>query len=524
MMSVLIVDDEVIIADGISEMVQETFDGRLAVYRTYSAEDAQRIILGMPVDILLTDIDMPVTSGLQLHQWVTFRWPLCKVLFLTGYSDFTYARQALEQHAFAYLLKSDGDQKIVEALERAIAEINAEESKLLADPRLQKARPAYIKECVNQLLHTANITLEQIVQWFNGWDLQISLDRPVFFGIGILNGVECSISDAISAVESLSGERMHCLCTEINPRTIAIMAQTISEPDIMLFSGILEMTQRMLRTERDADLTILYCTDEEKLECLSVAYNRLLRAVERICPNSGEHIGISPDSVPSAQESGALLGLPDVIRQIRECDDYLTTGQEALYFSEMLAVWNQVAASADMEYATMVYHTLLMMIDASMQNYPEARQEYESLRRQGAQLREPKDWRMMKRETDALARQVFVAQRSKTVNRRDALVREVNEYIQGHLSEDLSLIQIAGAVNFHPAYLSRIYKESTHMGLSEYISGQRLAVACKLLRETHNRITDIGSSLGFNSATYFTRFFKKQKGVSPQEYRDRFLT
>lgn len=520
MMSVLIVDDEQIIADGISEMVQEAFDGRLAVYHTYSAAEAQRIIMQEPVDILLTDIDMPEISGLQLHEWVIKRWPLCKVLFLTGYGDFAYARRALEQHAFAYLLKSDGDQQIISALNRAIAEINAEESRLLTDPRLQRARPAYIKECVHRLLHANELSAEQITQWFNGWDIRISLEAPVFFAIGIINGQASAAVDAISAVESLSEARMRTLVTEINPSLIAVLAQTPEAPDLMLFSGILATAQRMLKTEKNADLTVLYCEDREDWVQLSGAYQRLLRAVERICPSVGEHIAVSREDVQKPQPVSGLHGLTDVIRQIRECDDYLTTGQEALYFSEMQRIWDQVAAAADPEYATMVYHTVLMMIDASMLNFSEAREAYEAARRNAKGML---NWRQLRDQANALARHVFLAQRTKTIDRREALIREVNEFIVKNLSGDLSLTRIAAAVNFHPAYLSRIYKESTQIGLSEYIWEQRLQMACKLLRETHIRVVDIGVQLGFNSATYFTRFFKKHKGISPQEYRDRFL-
>lgn len=500
MMSVLIVDDEVIIADGIAQMVQEAFDGRLAVYRAYSASEAQRIIMNKPVDILLTDIDMPEMSGLQLHAWVTQRWPLCKVLFLTGYSDFAYARQALEQRAFAYLLKSDGDRKTIDALERAIREVDEEASRLLKAPRLQPVQPDYIKQCVHQLLNAASLQEEQIPAWFRGWSVPISFEQPVFFAIGIVNGEDVTPGDAISVIESPAEGRMRCLVTEMNPCMVAILAQTTPLPDLMLFSGLLETAQRMLRTDKQADLTVLYAAEETPWVQLPAAYQRLLRAVERIYPSAGEHIAVAHDAQPEDACSAGGRDLKDIVHQIRECEVYLTAGKDALYFSEMRRVWKRVAASRDPEYAAAVYHTVLSSIESGSPRQAKAR---------------------MDGTMDELAYQVLRAQRGKTASRRDTLIREVNQFIQAHLSEDISLTQIAAAVNFHPAYLSRIYKESTHMGLSEYIGAQRLSTACELLRETHLKVVDIGRRLGFNSATYFTRFFKKHQGVSPQEYRDR---
>ncbi|MBQ9008218.1 MAG: DNA-binding response regulator, partial [Clostridia bacterium] len=74
-------------------------------------------------DLLLTDINMPDTSGLELHKRILERWSQCRVIYLTGYSDFEYARTALDQHAFAYVLKGEGDDYLISTIERAMEEI-----------------------------------------------------------------------------------------------------------------------------------------------------------------------------------------------------------------------------------------------------------------------------------------------------------------------------------------------------------------------------------------------------------------
>lgn len=95
MESLLIVDDEVIIADGLYHMLQEVFQDRLEVRRRYSRDEACAVLNRNRVDILLTDIEMPGASGLELHRMVRERWPMTRVIYLTGYSDFDYARRAL---------------------------------------------------------------------------------------------------------------------------------------------------------------------------------------------------------------------------------------------------------------------------------------------------------------------------------------------------------------------------------------------------------------------------------------------
>lgn len=127
MRTLLIVDDEMLIADGLHDMLRKAFDGRLNVLCRYSASAALETAAAQPVDLLLTDINMPNTSGLELHRAIQGMYPDCRVIYLTGYSDFEYARTALDQRAFAYLLKGEGDDVVVSTVARALETIGEAE-------------------------------------------------------------------------------------------------------------------------------------------------------------------------------------------------------------------------------------------------------------------------------------------------------------------------------------------------------------------------------------------------------------
>ena len=83
------------------------------------------------------------------------------------------------------------------------------------------------------------------------------------------------------------------------------------------------------------------------------------------------------------------------------------------------------------------------------------------------------------------------------------------------------MARIAESV-FNPSYLSRCYKQLTGRNLSEYIHSAKLEAAVALLVQTPLKIGEIALRLGFESALYFTAFFRKMKDVSPQEYRDTY--
>ena len=126
MRTLMIVDDEMLIADGLRGMLAEAFRDRLNVVCCYSAATAMETAAKEPVDILLTDINMPNTTGLELHRAIRELHPGCRVIYLTGYSDFDYARTALAQQAFAYILKGEGDDVVTDTIEKALEKVNEE--------------------------------------------------------------------------------------------------------------------------------------------------------------------------------------------------------------------------------------------------------------------------------------------------------------------------------------------------------------------------------------------------------------
>lgn len=125
MYSILIVDDETVILEGLREAVEESALPLKEIRTASSADEALRLYEQTPFDILLTDISMPQMDGLEMVGRMKKIWPHTAVIFLTGFQDFEYAREALRLHSFDYLLKPMPDEELTERLKAVIEALDS---------------------------------------------------------------------------------------------------------------------------------------------------------------------------------------------------------------------------------------------------------------------------------------------------------------------------------------------------------------------------------------------------------------
>jgi AraC-like DNA-binding protein/ligand-binding sensor protein len=104
-------------------------------------------------------------------------------------------------------------------------------------------------------------------------------------------------------------------------------------------------------------------------------------------------------------------------------------------------------------------------------------------------------------------------------NAEPPVIARAKQYIQDNQAEDLSLGQVAKAVNTSTFYFCKIFKKFTGLNFTDYVSRVRIEKAKNLLLNPNVRISEIAYAIGFQSLTHFNRVFKKILGQSPTEYR-----
>jgi AraC-like DNA-binding protein/ligand-binding sensor protein len=119
-----------------------------------------------------------------------------------------------------------------------------------------------------------------------------------------------------------------------------------------------------------------------------------------------------------------------------------------------------------------------------------------------------------------LSNQVFIQQE----NAEPPVIKRAREYIHDHQAEELSLHQVAKAVNMSTFYFCKMFKKVTGINFTDYVARVRIEKSKNLLLNPNLRVSEIAFEVGFQSLTHFNRVFKKLLGQSPTDYRAQLLT
>jgi YesN/AraC family two-component response regulator len=116
-----------------------------------------------------------------------------------------------------------------------------------------------------------------------------------------------------------------------------------------------------------------------------------------------------------------------------------------------------------------------------------------------------------------ISNQIVVQQQ----NEEPPVITRAKEYITEHQAENLTLGEVAKAVNTSTFYFCKIFRKVTGLNFTDYVSRVRIEKAKNLLLNRNLRVSEIAYEVGFQSLTHFNRVFKKILGVSPTQYRTR---
>ena len=527
MRKVLVVDDEPIIVRGLLSRLEDSgLD--IDLYKAGNGEEALGILAETRMDIVVSDVKMPGMDGLQLMEHINRQWPECRVIFLSGHSEFDSIYRAVQGAAVTFLLKTEGFGKIVSTLRETIEKMNQAQKNQEIQHQLtaQQAvtRQMFQRDALSALIQGSSrkATAES---------LEISLQKPVLPLYAYIESGTADLPLKDYHEKLLTADQALRLHLAPYPIQIAFWNHEddllwLLQPDESLpfFRCIpyvrenLDLIQADIAAETGLTLAFALHTDAVPAGQLSDAYLALRR---RICRGVGlpGMIALRPshsqDAAPPLPES--------LLARLQESLDHLNRREFMSAFSEAMDSLRRCSRMDD-PFGLEIYLTMSRLFLSHINR----RKLHNSVQFPGglSGFTSAAGFTSWNQAADAfmeLARSIFRHGDADQGNRSHAIVTRIKDYIAEHLSQpdDLSLTSIAANAYFNPAYLSRLFRQVTGETLSEYISAERVRKANELLRHSGNRISDISEAVGFSAPANFTRFYRKMTGSTPQEYRDR---
>jgi two-component system, response regulator YesN len=141
MYNLLVVDDEWYAVKGITQGMDWSEMNFAQVFEAYNVEEAKQCFAKDQVDIVICDIEMPSSNGLDLLKWIKEGYPQTETIFVTGHADFSYARAALQLGSFDYLLKPVNNEELKIVVERALQKLNHDRTQQQYSALFQSQKP-----------------------------------------------------------------------------------------------------------------------------------------------------------------------------------------------------------------------------------------------------------------------------------------------------------------------------------------------------------------------------------------------
>ncbi|MEK4461293.1 response regulator [Paenibacillus sp. FSL R7-0048] len=533
-MQMIIVDDEAHWVDNLAMTKPWHTLGIEQVHKAYSAREALQIIDTNPIDIVISDIQMPEMTGIELIERIRKRDKKIKCIILSGHSEFDYAKKALQHNAVDYLLKPPTDDEIIGAVKTAIEQLNTEWELISSLKRTQFTLRENLPLLRGQLLLDALQGHQfQAGEWerklvtydlpFHSGDCALMLVRMEEEFSHYNNNDQTLIEYAIiNMAEEIMGEFMQVWGVKEEHGYLVFLLQLKEKGSDIGKETILEKLSLQLQYKvkqfLKGSLSIVITEWFQFPEKVSSRFRQATAYFRQIVGDEREFVMRVSEFEPSTTQGplDALYTPPTLIH-------LLESGHWDAAQEKLLAV----CAELDEKWSESWEHCMEagFLITASFTNLAH-RNGHTLANLAGDDL----GWLQSGEAFSTIGKlrkwslSILSKLKEGTSNEikdiRSEYVKKIQDFTDKNLHLDVSLRVLADHVNLHPTHLSKIYKIETGEGISDYISRLRMDRACHKLKTTSKKVYEISMEIGYMDPAYFIKVFKRQFGVTPQEYRD----
>lgn len=539
--NVLITDDEAFIVDCLTSLLEEQTDLNISIYRAYTPTKALELIERTRIDLLISDIQMPTYSGFDLSERLHQLWPNSKTILLTAYSDFTYAQKAIKQGIISYVLKTSDDREILAEIKKALQTIDKECNHLTLINNIEKDLKNFQTRLNTQIFFL----------WLKGYYAPQNLTENInTLGFNLQKSTRFLL--LICRINSLEQADTRQLQKIMKPFQIQRIVEHYLTPHLVhsfyevqddLLLGILQLHAEVKTGVSQIIGSALELAQTSCLETLKCRISCLISPEgtaenipsfwswgKSLLPQFSEEMDfvfsyesykdqLSPDA-NSEENYMEQLFKSSFYKTMKR---HLENGDRGS-FTEMLSqVCTYLSQNSNWHnnYSLQVYFSLvLVFIGYINQNKLGTQIAFHA---GTGMLFRPwlaDSWHSIETNLYQMADILFLLKEESAPCTGNTIVQNVQNYIDSHVTEDISLLDLANATGYSTSYLSKYYSDTTGTTISGYMSSKKLEAITHLMLETDMNIGEISAFMGFHSRTYFNNYIKRLTGMSPQQYRE----
>ncbi len=517
---VLIVDDEKLERVLIRKGFDWEANGFEVIGEAGSAKEALEFISHRKPDVIITDVNMPYMDGLELSQQVLSQYPQCRIVIVTGYREFEYARKAVKLGVEDFLLKPISVREVAETACRLKESISAE--------KLKKQEVEKLRESV---LADRNIVMESFFQRLVEGRVseQEARGKLSFYGCeGLVNScvclnLRCSDGGDRKAMLNNQSKVFELIGKEALPSTVCfihyldniVLFFIDTEPEVAI-NKAMELHKKITHTLKDgcaAGISRLQCG----FDGISIAYEEAEKAM-RACVFLSKEQCVTYEQyleVISRNPDSKEINWEDLLFCVQNC--LVERVQESL--SEYIALID-AARVTDVEYLRLMTMQLLSRAATTLHKYGVDLADIFGIDSLYHDIRQIFTLPQMEQCLKKYVQAMVDYHESKRTKKSNKIVDEARKYLDKNLFDPrLSLNTTAAAIFTNESYLSRTFKKETGLSLMEYILKKRIEESIRLLNTTDLKVYEIAERVGFRDHHYFSICFKKHIGITVKEFK-----
>ncbi|NRF96189.1 response regulator [Paenibacillus frigoriresistens] len=527
MKKVVIVDDNEMSLQGLCTNIDWYAIGA-EVYATYTrAAEVLEILKEVEIDLLISDIAMPQMNGLELSKEILKARPYMKIILISAYDDFDYAKEAIRLGVCDYVEKPVDYGYLTQISSNVFAKAEQEQKAL---EQLKQSRPALMQKFYSDLIGAspdyAEFHLTDQAAYLN---VDLRQEEYVCAIIQIDNSIETKNNFGIERYHVL----LLTLLREVEHMFLKlslVYCFTQANNIIIILGNCNRNNLNFLRTVYD-QLSELNEKYEASPLSFTIGIGDIVPSIWQISASfenarsaagfkfifgEGHVFNIQDIRTHPATPISFMVGHEDkLIRLIsqkdlvglREFTENLTSEWSSRYYDKngiIASIYSLLARLIRFFYDTGIDAGLIL---ESISDLFSKLDRYETVAQLCDRLYE-------------ICTQACNKLQESVETYHNQIAEQVMDFIKQHYMDvDLNLNTISSFVNVSPTYLGALFKRAKGQTISDNITSVRISKAKELLRHTHMKIMEISEKVGYANQYYFSANFKKRTGETPRDYR-----